>query len=193
VIAVVPNIGSELIKELRFRSDHNIINLMATVSLSTIANSIGETQSLTHVVPLPFIALGVGPIVIYPENKEVDALFSPLGKTITVQTEQQVSVLQSITALMSPYYRLLDEITQWGLAEGLSYESTMSYVATFFEAMSHKAKVSSVGLNDLANEYTPGGINEAALKKLEAGGVYAAFSETLTQVLERVYHAKSLP
>ena len=58
----------------------------------------------THpkMVPLPFAAKRIGPIAIYPHDREVANLFKPLGEII-VDEVKQIEALAAITALMSSY------------------------------------------------------------------------------------------
>ena len=76
------NTTANLLQELCFRPDHKVINLLADKSLTQIANWIGSTALLAHVVPLPFIAQHIGPIVVYSYSDEFIRLMSRLSKLL---------------------------------------------------------------------------------------------------------------
>ncbi|KUO71880.1 MAG: hypothetical protein APF77_07150 [Clostridia bacterium BRH_c25] len=113
VISVVPKSGEEILRPLSFLGDHRVINLMSDHKLPEIASWIGRTRTLVHMVPLPFAAKRIGPIAIYPNNKDVSDLFAPIGEIMGVDDVKRIEALAAITGLTSSYYTLLLEIVKW--------------------------------------------------------------------------------
>jgi len=187
VLAVVPKLGEEIIRPLSFRENHRVINLMSDRKLEEIADWIGKTRTLVHMVPLPFAARRIGPIAIYPNNREVAELFAPLGKIIGVDDVKQIQVLAAVTALMSSYYGLLWEVVKWGEKEGLSRKESIDYTTAFFEALSFQARCVQDGdLGRIAGEMTPGGLNEMALRAIKEQGGFELWVRALDPVLARL-------
>ena len=187
VLAVVPKFGEEIIRPLSFRGDHRVINLMSDRKLPEIAGWIGETRTLVHMVPLPFISRRVGPIAIYPNDPDVADLFAPLGKIVGVDDTKQIQVLSAITALMSPYYNLLWEVVKWGELNGLSGNEVLDYTTSFFEGLSSQARYAKAGnLGRLAEEMTPGGLNEMALLAIKEQDGFLTWVRALEPVLRRL-------
>ncbi|NLW22235.1 MAG: NAD(P)-binding domain-containing protein [Tissierellia bacterium] len=187
VLSVVPQLGEEIIRPLKFREDHRVVNLMSDRKLEEIASWIGKTRTLAHVVPLPFAARRIGPIVVYPQDKDVIDLFSPIGEVVAVDSIEKVRALQAITAMMSPYYKLLWEVVKWGQRNGLSEKESMDYTLAFFQALSYEAEHNEKGdLEALAEEMTPGGINEMAYKNIINKNGYEPWIESLDQVFVRL-------
>jgi len=184
LIAVLPSKGIEVLKSLSFSKDHHVINLMSDKKLNTISEVIGETKSLTHMVPLSFIQNRQGPIAIYPNNSFVESLFSKLGHMVCVDKVEDIEAIAAITGLMTSYYRLLQEISIWGQSSGLTYQVSRDYTTNFFEALSRNAYQGD--LKALSNEMTPGGLNEYALNHLEENKVFRSWIDTLEPMLRRV-------
>lgn len=185
VISVVPEIGEEVLKLLSFREDHRVINLMSDRKLPEVANWIGKTKSLVHMVPLPFISGRIGPIVIYPSDDDVESLFNPLGEIIAVNNLEKVEALAAITALMSSYYKLLWEIVKWGKEKGLTEKESLDYTTTFFKALSIQGRKDK-NLDILVKEMTPGGLNEMALLTIKKEKSFEPWIEALELVIKRL-------
>ena len=187
VLAVVPALGEEVVRPLSFRSDHRVVNLMATRKLPEIAGWIGRTRTLVHLVPLPFAAQRIGPIALYPNDEDAAALFAPLGHVVAVDDPARVEVLAAITALMASYHLLLWEVVKWSEAEGLSPKEALEYTTAFFEALSRQAREEEGGdVGRLAAEMTPGGLNEMAQRSIRERGGFEPWVRALGPVLARL-------
>lgn len=187
VLSIVPELGEEVIKSLSFRTDHRVINLMSNIKLPEIESWIGNTRTLVHMIPLPFISERIGPIVIYPKNEDVAKLFSPLGEIIQVDQIEKVEVLAAITGLMSSYYKLLLEIIMWGEKHGLSQEEATNYTIAFFKALMYQiGGIDYKELNNLAEEMTPGGLNQLALNLINDNNGFELWNEVLNIILFRL-------
>lgn len=187
VLAVVPKFGEEIVRPLSFREDHRVVNLMSDRKLPEIASWIGKTRTLVHMVPLPFVSKRIGPIALYPNNRDAAKLFAPLGEIVAVDDVKQIEALAAITGLMSAYYTLLSDIVKWGKNEGLSGQQAADYTAAFFEALSSQVRQAGDGeLNRLASEMTPGGLNEMALLSIKEQGGFEPWVRALDPILARL-------
>ncbi|MGI6686368.1 MAG: NAD(P)-binding domain-containing protein [Bacillota bacterium] len=187
VLAVVPKYGEEILRPLSFRENHRVINLLSDRKLPEVAGWIGKTRTLVQMVPLPFAAKRIGPIAIYPNDREVAELFKPLGEIVGVDDVKQIEALIAITALMSSYYTLLWEVVQWGERGGLSQKEAVNYTTSFFEALSFQARhTEDEELGLLAQEMTPGGLNEMALDFIKENNGFTPWIHALDPVLARL-------
>jgi len=184
IVSVLPSIGLELLKSLEFKSTHHVINLMRNIKLNEIEEVIGKTQSLTHMVPLSFISKRQGPIAIYPANDIVADLFCHLGSVKGYDTMAKIESVAAITGLMTSYYRLLNDVSKWGMANNLTRDESVDYTTDFYLALTQHAKEGN--LEVLSSEATPGGINEYALKRLERQAFFSNHRDTLNPMLEDI-------
>ncbi|MEG1971916.1 MAG: hypothetical protein RR315_02060, partial [Oscillospiraceae bacterium] len=146
------------------------------------------------VVPLPFISRRIGPIVCYPPEREVMELLAPMGKVVPVNSEKEISVLRTSTSLMSPYYELIYTVVSWCVENDLNEEAAKAYITAFFEGLSKMAAAAPLGgLDELAHEMTPGGLNYQSLNYLTERDAFSPWKETLAPVLQRVRKSSSQP
>ena len=184
--ALLPQAAEEIIGQLTVPPEKHFINLVATLSLKRAEELIGPRKIMADVVPLTFAANRIGPVVIYPPIPEVAELMSHVGTPVQVETPRQIAILRSVTGLMSPYYMLLSVMVKWCCDNGLDEPAARKYVTEFTAALSRKAAVWDTGLEELAREMTPGGLNWMALTHLEEKDAYTPWTEILDPILEKV-------
>ena len=156
-----------VLKELQFNKKHKIINISAEMRLDDLREMIGETALLAHVIPLPFISEGYGPVLVYPELTEVGELFKPVGDIYYAASQSDVHTLQIVTGLMSAYNMLLNEIVMFSDDRGIEHDVSVKFLCSLFNAMCKRAaNTDDCDLIELAHEMTPGGYNEQAMNEL---------------------------
>lgn len=184
--ALLPESAEEIVGQLVVPPEKHFINLVATLSLKRAEELIGPRAIIADVVPLTFAANRIGPVVIYPQIPEVIELMSHVGTPVAVEEPKQIAILRTVTGLMSPYYMLLSVMVKWCCDNGLDEPSARKYVTEFTAALSQKAAVWDTGLEDLAREMTPGGLNWMALTHLEEKDAYTPWTEILDPILKKV-------
>jgi len=176
-----------VLDELDFRTEQCVVNVSADMRLPQLRDSIGETALLAHIIPLPFIMDGYGPLLVYPEIAEVGDLFSPISEVFFAHKQQDVHTLQIVTGLMSAYNMLLSEIVNFSDGQGLEHDVSVKYLCSLFSSLSRRAaSIPSCDLFELAHEMTPGGYNEQALKELVGNGAIDAWRTALNNLLARM-------
>ena len=173
--------------ELRFRKDHKVLNMATELQLSDLKAITGETALLAHVVPLPMIVRGFGPLLVYPETPEVGALFKPVSDVIYIGAREDVRTLQLLTCIMSPYYMLLDEFVKFSDERGVAHDISVGFVHSLFSALSRRAaETKDCDLVELANDMTPGGYNEQSMNELMDSGAITAWRTALDRLVARL-------
>jgi pyrroline-5-carboxylate reductase len=175
------------LNELKFKKDHKVLNMATEMRLPALKEITGETLLLAHVVPLPMMALGFGPLLVYPEIPEVGKLFAPVGDVLYLQNQNDVRPLQLLTCLMSPYYMLLDEFVKFSNGRGVDYDMSVKFVYSLFSALGRRAaETPNCDLVELANDMTPGGYNEQSMNELLDNGAIEAWRAVLDRLFERL-------
>lgn len=178
--------------EIKFRRDHKIVNMSAEMRLPDLKNIVGETQLLAHVIPLPFIAAGFGPLLVYPEIREVGELFTPISDVYYANRQGDVHTLQIVTGLMSAYYALLEEVVRFTDEHGLEHNESVRFTCSLFSSLCRRAsETPDCDLMELANEMTPGGYNEQAMNELMGNGAINAWRMVLDRLMQRLQDSKS--
>ena len=176
--------------ELRFREEQNVVNMSAEMRLPDLRNAIGETRLLAHVIPLPFIRAGYGPLLVYPEIAEVGELFAPVSDVYFAHRQADVHTLQIVTGLMSAYNMLLDEIVKFSDEQGIEHDVSVKFLCSLFGSLCKRAaNIPNCDLVELAHEMTPGGYNEQAMNELLDNGAINAWRASLDRLLERLHNS----
>jgi len=179
--------GFDALNELTFRTDHKVLNMATEMNLTDLKAITGETALLAHVVPLPMIVRGFGPLLVYPETPEVGELFAPVSDAVYLQNLSDVRPLQLLTCIMSPYYMLLEEFVKFSDDQGVAHDTSVKFTHALFSALSRRAaETPNCDLVELANDMTPGGYNEQSMIELLDNGAIGAWRTALDRLLERL-------
>ena len=179
--------GFGALGEIKFRSSQKVINMAAEMKLPVLKETIGDTELLAHVIPLPFIKAGYGPLLVYPEIKEAGELFAPLSDVYYAHRQEDVHTFQIVTGLMSPYNMLLNEIVKFSDGEGIDHDISVKFLCSLFTSLCTRASgIPNCDLVELAHEMTPGGYNEQAMNELLENGSIGAWRTALDRLLERL-------
>ena len=185
-LAITPKVGRKILKDLNFRKNQKIISFISTINLKDL-KILTNNKNITRVIPLPFIGIKIGPIVICPKEKKITQFFNKLGKTIEIKNEKISKSFWTTSSFMAPFYYFLESTSKWLVSKGVNKKSAENYTRELFLALSqdavHKQKIS---LKQLVSEsQTPGGINAQALKELKKKKFYKIQQKVLNSVLKR--------
>ena len=187
-LSITPDVGNKILKNLKFKSSQTIINFISTIGTSQLKKYIKVKAKIVRALPLPPIALRKGPVPICPANKKVKKFFNHLGAAVEISDEKLFTNFWCMTAMMAPYYEILNTLSKWLSSKGLKNADTQKYITSLFSAMSEDAVLNSK--KDLKilikNSQTPGGLNEQALNKLRKLGFYKLLNKTANYVLKRL-------
>jgi len=175
------------LSEIKFNKNQKVANMSAEMRLPELKNIIGKTEILSHVIPLPAIALGIGPLLVYPEIAEVGKLFAPVGDVYYANKQEDVHTLQIVTGLMSAYNMLLNEIVRFSDDQGIEHDTSVGFLCSLLNSLcTRAANTQNCDLVELAYEMTPGGYNEQAMNELVGNGAIKAWRTALDKLLERL-------
>ncbi len=188
VLAILPQDRDAILGELVFRESQTVINLLAGITNDEIAPLVSPAKRIIRAVPLPCVAEHVGPIAIYPPDEIGLRVFDPLGTVVAVHEEAQLETLSIITALMAPYYALLDAVVTWACREKVDRKQAADYTAAMFAALSAMSmEVENGRLNVLVEaSMTPGGLNEKAMEMIRENGGFEPWVTALEAVKQKI-------
>jgi len=192
VLAIRPQVASEVLGSLRFRPDHHVISLMALLSIDRVQALVTPATGVVRAIPLPMVATHAGVTVLYPDDPTARAIFNQLGSTITLESPEHFNAFSTATATMAPYFAFADAITDWMIRQGVPPTTARSYIAGMFHGLGTvAANPSAETFPTLAAKFaTAGGINEQVLTHLTQVGALKAVSDALDGVLSRMTEAK---
>ena len=187
-LAVTPNVGKKIIKDLKFRTNQTVISFISTINLPALKKMIKVKSTIVRAIPLPPISLKKGPVPICPPNKKVKSFFDKIGSTIEIKNEKLSINFWSTSGMMASYYDLLKTMTNWLVKKGIKRQDAQKYITSLFLALSEDAVINSKkDLKFLVKEsQTPKGLNEQGLKEMSKKGVYKSVVSTLNSIHKRL-------
>ena len=93
-----------------------------------------------------------------------------------------------MTAMMAPFYEILETLSKWLSNKGLKKIEAQKYITSLFVALSVDSVNNSIKhLKHLvADSQTPRGLNEQAVKELRRVGFYKSLEKSLNNILKRL-------
>jgi pyrroline-5-carboxylate reductase len=188
VIAVRPSVARDVLSELRFRPDHQVISLISAVSLRGLSKLVAPAVRIARAVPLPSTAKRLSPTAIYPPDPAAFELFAAVGTVFPVEKENEFDAISATTATIASYFAFNETIASWLEQQGVPASQARDYIARLFLGVTTGAVESCErSFQSLAATHaTVGGINEQFLKRLVEHGVLTRVSEGLDAVLHRI-------
>jgi pyrroline-5-carboxylate reductase len=188
VIAVRPRVTRDVLSELRFRPNHQVISLVSGLSLRRLSELVAPVVRIARAVPLPSAAKRLSPTAIYPPDPVASELFAAVGTVFPVERENEFDAICATTATIASYYAFTETIASWLERQGVPAPQARDYIARLFLGVTTGAvEASGHSFRSLAATHaTAGGINELFLKQLLEHGVLTRVSESLDAVLHRI-------
>jgi pyrroline-5-carboxylate reductase len=188
VLAVRPQIAAAVLAELRFRPDHRVLSVIATLSLETLRSVVAPAVTVTRAVPLPSVARRQGPTAVFPPDEEIVGLFDTLGTAIGLGAEAEFDAFSAATATMASYFAFADTIADWMTRHGVGEGNARRFVADMFRGLDGAADAEAdKSFATLADEHqTRGGLNEQVYRAITRDGTFVELDRALDAILDRV-------
>jgi len=188
VLAMRPQIALEVLSELRFRPDHQVVSLVALFPLERIRSLTNPATAVTRAAPLPSVALRQGPTVIHPPGQLAKALFDSLGTAIELSDEGEFDTFWTATAVMASFFGFANTVSDWMTRKGVTPENARLYVGQMLSGLAATSSTApDLSFHALAEEHqTRGGLNEQVLQLITRDGSFAALDRALDAVLKRL-------
>ena len=188
VLSVTPKIGKQILKNLKFKKNHIILNFISTIHNSELRKIIFPAKQIFKIAPLPMIKYNLGPIIIYPKNKIIENFFSRLGKVIATNNEKENKKLWVMTSFMATYLEIFNTAHKWFVKKGVNQNKSKEYINHLFKALNNELlKNSNYSIDKIIKEFqTKGGINEELLKRLKKSGIFKNLDKGFNKIYNRV-------
>lgn len=187
-LAVRPQDAGAVLDALSFQPALRIASFIATISADEIRRQVAPASLIARVAPVPPVARAAGPIAMCPPNRELAELLDPIATVIEVADESQLDAFFSASALMAPYFELLETVSAWLRAQGVDAAGADRYTGALFRGIAREsARPKGEGFASLVAEHaTRAGINEQMRRELLASGFYARISAGLDLIQARM-------
>lgn len=189
ILAVLPDQMAALCSSLSFREEQIVVSL-AGWPPSLLAEHVDPAATVCQMIPLPMIAMHIGPVVICPRVRRVEYLLEGCGEIVTIEREADLIVLSCASATMSTFLAFENTVIDWSIEHGLDAQTAKEYVAALFLGLATQAmRTGPDRLSDLPDEYeTPGGLNEYLRRSLTTARVF----DELANHLDHLHRTRDL-
>ncbi len=173
-LAVRPQVAGAVLAALEFRPGQRVASLIATLSAASAARQVRPAKFAGRVAPLPSAAWRSGPVAIFPPDKQLAGLLEATGTVIQVSEEAHIDALFSVSAMMAPYFELLEAVSCWLRDQGIDSTAADVYTGSLFRAIAEQStQPTGEGFAALVRQHTTlGGINEQMRRELLSAGFY---------------------
>ncbi len=190
-LAITPEVGKKIIKNFKFKKKQIIVSFISTLKMKDLKKIINIKTNIVRAIPLPPISLKKGPVPIFPPNKKVKNFFNYLGDSIEVKNENLSLNFWTTSAMMAPFYQILQTLSEWLIKKGIKKEIAHKYVTSLFVALSEDAFKKSFDLKKLVKEsQTPKGLNEQSVKELKKLNFFNSLNKAAETILKRLKRIK---
>ena len=185
--AVLPTLLPDIMSGLTFTERHKVIHVAAGIDLAEGRKYYGNAGKVLRAVPLPFASRRMGPMVLFGDDEDCQKLFSLFGTLINVPTEKDLEVLAVHTALMVPYYAVINEVVKWSMKKGMPFEKARDYICSMNSALSSLMVEDDIRDIEayMASISTAGGTNEEAHRILNESEAYSPWHTAMESVGKR--------
>ena len=185
-LAVTPQVGSKILNKLKFNKNKKIISFISTINLEKL-KKYTKNKNIFRVIPLPFIGMRKGPIIICPKNNQLKNFFKHLGKVIELKNEKISKAFWSTSSFMASFYFLLNQTSNWLTSKGIRRKDAEDYTRELFLAFSEDAiNKNKNSLKQLVLEsQTPGGTNTYVLNLLKKKKFYKVQQTVLNSIFKK--------
>jgi pyrroline-5-carboxylate reductase len=186
-LALRPPQAPEILESLVFKENQIIVSFIPLINYSDLAKMVAPAHRISRAIPLPPVVNHNCPIPIFKPNESVVNLLGRIGQVLPVHDENQLHTLWTLTCLITPYYDLLQELSNWSTGHGVDRTTANQYIANLFQALSYTAQIADpIEFDELAKHAaTPGGLNEQSGKEITAAGSHLAYREAAERILQR--------
>ncbi len=187
-LGVLPQVGEKILPKLRFRRDQVVVSFISTINYTRLKKVLNKKTNIVRAIPMPPIALGKGPIPIFPPNKKVKNFFNKIGSTIEIKNEKLSQNFWAASGTMASFYEILKVLSDWLVKKRIPRPQAQQYITSLYSALAELAKVNSKKdfKHFVAESQTPGGLNWQGVNELRKYGYYKSLEKSVNNILKRL-------
>jgi pyrroline-5-carboxylate reductase len=188
VLSITPKVGEQILNKLKFKKDHIVLNFISTIHNQKLKTLIAPAKNIFKIAPLPMIKDNLGPIIVYPKNKEIENFFNKLGKVISTSNEKENKKLWVMTSFMATYLEMFNTAHKWFQKKGVNQNRSKEYLNHLFKALNNEISNNfNSSMDKMIKEFqTKGGINEELLLRIKKSGVFKNLDKGFEKIYNRV-------
>ncbi|MEO9574449.1 MAG: NAD(P)-binding domain-containing protein [Tateyamaria sp.] len=183
-----PHVAQDVIAALSFRADHQLVSVMAGLSLATLAEMCAPACEITMTIPLGYLEQGGCSLPACPDAAILTALFAPENPVIPVPDEAAFNMHFAVCAMAPGLLDLMDTGGRWLAEQTGDADNAMRYTSklvTGFLAALPDGDAGQLGQERDALA-TEGTISLQMTQGLRDGGAHSTLRDTLSAIGDRL-------
>ena len=187
-IGVLPEVGEKIIPQLKFRPNQTVVSFISTINYSKLKRILKKKTNVVKAIPMPPIALGKGPVAIFPPHRKVKLFFDKIGDSIEIKNENLSLNFWAASGTMTSFYETMKVLSDWLVKKGLTRSQAQKYITSLYSALAELAALNyKKNLKDIvAGSQTPGGLNWQGVNELKKVGYYKSLEKSINNILKRL-------
>ena len=187
-IGVLPEVGEKILPKLKFKSSQMVISFISTINHSKLKKILNKKKNVVRVIPMPPIALGKGPIIIFPSHKKVKSFFNKMGEVIEIKSERLSQNFWATSGTMASFYEMLKILSDWLAKKGINRIQAQKYITSLYSALALLAEENSKKdfKQFVIQSQTPGGLNWQGVNELRKTGYFKSLEKSINNILKRL-------
>ena len=187
-LGVVPKVGEKILPRLNFKTNQTIVSFISTINYAQLKKIVKKKAKIVRAIPMPPIALGKGPVPIFPPDKKVKNFFDKIGTTIEIKSEKLSKNFWAISGSMASFYELLKVLSDWLVKKKLKRNQAQKYITSLYSALAALAAVHAEKnlKNFVVESQTPGGLNWQGVNELRKSGYFKSLEKSINNILKRL-------
>jgi pyrroline-5-carboxylate reductase len=187
IISLTLAVAKVELEDLQFNPRHTVISLIPLFKFDDLSRVVAPSGHVSRAIPLPPVANHNCPIPVSNPNDIVIELFGHLGTVSVIDDETELHTIWALTGLISPFYDMLQQLSDWTVNNGVSRAIANQYLADMYQALAYTAQQSKpIDFAELSKHAaTPNGMNEQAGKELIENGAHQLYAVASDNLLKR--------
>jgi pyrroline-5-carboxylate reductase len=190
ILAVKPQLASEVLASLDLPAGALVISLMAGLPNAAIRRLLGDKVACVRTMPNTPASIGKGMTALFAdaqvssgERAKAEALLGAVGETVWVDSEKMMDAVTAVSGSGPAYlFHMVEALASSGVALGMSEAMAEQLARQTIIGAAHMLDMPQTEAAQLRRNVTsPGGTTEAALDTLMAAGGLSDLMRRATQ------------
>ncbi len=183
-----PHVAADILKPVTFRADHQIVSVMAGISLEALGAACAPARDIIMTIPLGYLEKGGCPLPACPSPGVLKPLFEPENPVLGVPDEAAFNMHFAVCAFVPGVLDLMTTSAAWLAAQTGDADQAARYtrqlLAGFLAALPDEGAALLPAERDALA--TQGTLSAQMTNGLQEGGAHTALTRTLDSIADRL-------
>ncbi|CUI63589.1 NAD(P)-binding domain-containing protein [Cognatishimia activa] len=186
-VCLRPSMAPDILKDLTFRADHQIISVMAELNEAELQQICAPATLITRTIPYGFVEQGGCPLPVWGDVALINALFGPDNTVLAMPEEAGLNAILTSAAVIAGQLDMLNTIAQWTNAKLGDQAVSETYIKTLVQGFLTTMPTHAGALGEERDALClPRSLNGHFRDNLRDAGVHDTISTSLDEIYKRL-------